>query len=196
MSPKYKKCGKNVEDSQKMKVKETINASVSVAPKLELEHQFEMELCWCIHQIQIALKSGKLNNKQEQDHIKALNTLMSNSAPLVKKRQIMRLSFGDYRMKMAAEEKKYSRNAVNIRVKQSVPSKKSVFVKKSSFPSSRNKFVFISDPSNDNESEELSNGVQNIKIEPSGDTKQNKKDFNFVPSDNSFRFSFGISEES
>lgn len=46
----------------------------------------------------------------EQDHIKTLNTLMSNSAQLVKKRQIMRLSFGDYRAKMAAEDKKYSRS--------------------------------------------------------------------------------------
>lgn len=45
-----------------------------------------------------------------QDHTKALNTLMSNSAPIVKKRQVMRLSFGDYRAKMAADEQKNSKS--------------------------------------------------------------------------------------
>lgn len=99
--------------------------SVGLSP--ELEQQFEVELCWCIQQLQLALKSGKLNNKQGfyfqmkhtyclitlisvQDHTKTLNTLMSNSTPLVKKRQVMRLSFGDYRAKMAAEDKKLSRS--------------------------------------------------------------------------------------
>lgn len=30
----------------------------------EAEQQFELELCWCIQQLQIALKNGKLNSKQ------------------------------------------------------------------------------------------------------------------------------------
>lgn len=34
---------------------------------------------------------------------------MSNTTPLVQKRQTMRLSFGDYRSKMAAEDKKLSK---------------------------------------------------------------------------------------
>lgn len=33
---------------------------------------------------------------------------MSNSTPIIKKRQIMRLSFGDYRAKMAQENKKHA----------------------------------------------------------------------------------------
>lgn len=28
------------------------------------EEKFEVELCWCIHQLQTALKSGKLSEKQ------------------------------------------------------------------------------------------------------------------------------------
>lgn len=99
-------------------------------PELQLSpeaaQQFELELCWCIQQVQSALKSGKLNAKQSkiydsniyympcisfiiflvQDHTKALNVLMSNSTSLVRKRQVMRLSFGDYRAKMAEQEKK------------------------------------------------------------------------------------------
>lgn len=35
---------------------------------------------------------------------------MSNSAPVIKKRQVMRLSFGDYRAKMAAENQRLSKS--------------------------------------------------------------------------------------
>lgn len=90
------------------------------------QEKFESELCWCIQQLQRALKSGKLNEKQGkssqdirlfyfsifklvQDHRKALNVLMSHSTPLVRKRQVMRLSFGDYRTKMKEEDKKFSK---------------------------------------------------------------------------------------
>lgn len=34
---------------------------------------------------------------------------MSKTAPLVKKRQVMRLSFGDYRSKMKVEDKKLNK---------------------------------------------------------------------------------------
>lgn len=45
-----------------------------------------------------------------QDHTKALNTLMSNNSSIVQKRQVMRLSFGNYREKIAAAEEKASRS--------------------------------------------------------------------------------------
>lgn len=32
----------------------------------EAQQQFELELCWCIQQLQIAIKSGKLNAKQSK----------------------------------------------------------------------------------------------------------------------------------
>lgn len=32
----------------------------------EAQQQFELELCWCIQQLQIALKSGKLSSKQSK----------------------------------------------------------------------------------------------------------------------------------
>lgn len=71
----------------------------------ESTRQFEIELCWCIQQFQISIDSGKLNPKQIQDTEKNIKKL-KGSAPLIQKRQLMRTSFGDYRTKMAAEEKK------------------------------------------------------------------------------------------
>lgn len=38
------------------------NIPVSLTP--EQEEQFQVELYWCVNQLQIALGSGKLNNKQ------------------------------------------------------------------------------------------------------------------------------------
>lgn len=39
---------------------------------------------------------------------------MSNSTPIIKKRQVMRLSFGNYREKMAAEDKKLNLGKCSI----------------------------------------------------------------------------------
>ena len=41
-----------------------------------------------------------------KDTQKTINILKSSSQPMVKKRQVMRAAFGDYRAKMADEEKK------------------------------------------------------------------------------------------
>lgn len=41
-----------------------------------------------------------------QDAEKSLRSLKSGSQPMVKKRQLMQSAFGDYRKKMAEEEKK------------------------------------------------------------------------------------------
>nr|CAH7757416.1 unnamed protein product [Callosobruchus chinensis] len=166
--------------------------STSATMSPELEQQFEVELCWCIQQLQIALQSGKLNNKQVKDHTNALNTLMNNSAPLIQKRQIMRLSFGDYRAKMAMEEKK-SKNQLVVKVKPATPSKKSTFFKKSGFNSTGNAFRFNFDPPAD------TNGEITLANEPLKTdlvkTPENQP-FSFKPSDNNFRFNFISENES
>lgn len=38
---------------------------------------------------------------------------MSTSTPFIRKRQVMRLSFGDYRAKIAEEEEKFNRSKYN-----------------------------------------------------------------------------------
>lgn len=42
------------------------------------------------------------------DTVKNLKILKGNSAPLIKKRQVMKAAMGDYRAKMKEEEKKMS----------------------------------------------------------------------------------------
>ncbi|XP_022914513.2 UPF0488 protein CG14286 [Onthophagus taurus] len=117
-------------------------ANVEISP--EAAQQFELELYWCIQQLQSGLRLGKLNPKQVQDHTKTLNTLMSKTAPLVKKRQVMRMAFGDYRTKMLEEDKKNASAVAKVKVSKVVPSTKSVFVKKSNlnFVPSNNTFRF------------------------------------------------------
>ncbi|KNC23759.1 UPF0488 protein [Lucilia cuprina] len=74
----------------------------------DTDSQFELELCWCVHQLENALNSGKLSQKVAEDTIKNLKVLKGNSAPLIKKRQVMKAALGDYRAKMKEEEKKMS----------------------------------------------------------------------------------------
>ncbi|VEN37451.1 unnamed protein product [Callosobruchus maculatus] len=192
MPPKpklYKDKGKS-----KPKLTQTSSNSIpstSSAMTPEQEQHFEVELCWCIQQLQIALQSGKLNNKQVKDHTNALNTLMNNSAPLIQKRQIMRLSFGDYRAKMALEEKK-SKNQLVIKVKPATPSKKSTFFKKSGFSTTGNAFRFNFDPPTGPNEDNIGNEpLKTDLVKP-----QEKQPFLFKPSDNNFRFNFVSENES
>ncbi|XP_070164983.1 UPF0488 protein CG14286 [Polyergus mexicanus] len=99
----------------------------------DVEDKFELELCWCIQQLEASLTSGKLQEKQVQDLSKQLNSLKSNTAPLIKKRQIMRNALGDYREKMAEDERKLSRVVSAVKFTNSASTnKKSMFVRKAS----------------------------------------------------------------
>lgn len=121
-----------------------------------------------------------------QDHTKALNTLMSKTAPLIKKRQIMRLSFGDYRNKMAKEEKKIQ--SFSVKFTQPKPSEKSTFIRKALRTGSDFKFNF-SNPS-ESTTEIQDNGTHN---DVTNENKMYAKTSVFI-SDNSFRFSFNTEE--
>ncbi|XP_050516016.1 UPF0488 protein CG14286 [Diabrotica virgifera virgifera] len=160
----------------------------TTATEMPNQEQFEVELYWCIQQLQKALGSGKLNNKQVQDNTKALNILMSNTAPLPRKRQVMRLSFGDYRQKMASEEKKLSKNAANMKLQPATTNKKTVFLKKSLFASNvENSFKFNFSINENDTTEET--------VTVSDNQEQNSvtsEPFHFKPSNNGFRFNFDI----
>ncbi|XP_066148399.1 UPF0488 protein CG14286 [Euwallacea fornicatus] len=148
----------------------------------EQEEQFQSELYWCIKQLQSALSTGKLPSKYVQDHTKALNTLMSNASPMVKKRQVMRLSFGDYRSKMLEDEKK----AKKISIKMSVGevSDKSQFLRKALSGSGDFKFSFPPPPST----------VGEDTIEGENSPGTTRKIVMFPRSDNGFRFNFANKE--
>ncbi|XP_063981752.1 UPF0488 protein CG14286 [Diachasmimorpha longicaudata] len=98
---------------------------------IETENRFELELCWCIQQLELSMTSNKLGDKQARASQKSLKLLKSNNVPLVQKRQIMRTTFGDYREKMLQEEKKHNKNSSTVKIVTPKPKEnKSLFLKK------------------------------------------------------------------
>ena len=97
----------------------------------EAEDRFEVELLWCIQQLQSLLVDGTMTDKQVYIANKNLNTLKSDSASFIKKRQIMRNTFGDYRAKMAEDEKKFKKRNSSVKfIPSVVPTKKYLYFKK------------------------------------------------------------------
>ncbi|KAJ9595758.1 hypothetical protein L9F63_013077 [Diploptera punctata] len=141
--------------------------------------QFELELKWCIQQLEGVLSANKMNSRQVQDTTRSLTVLKSKNAPMVKKRQVMRASFGDYRAKMAEEEKKMNKALNRVTIFASSPNTTSRFVKRSCAimpEQTDNSFRF------------------NFQVEPSAPNEKivqtNNTNFSFHSSDNSFKFNF------
>lgn len=116
---------------QQPKVKNPADVSSTNALSREAEDQLELELCWCIQQLEMCLASGKLQEKQAHDLARNVNVLKSNTAPLIKKRQVMRNTLGDYRQKMADDEQKLNKNTLTVKFTNNVPGEKCMFLKKS-----------------------------------------------------------------
>ncbi|EDW82752.1 uncharacterized protein Dwil_GK10158 [Drosophila willistoni] len=135
--------------------------------------QFEVELCWCVHQLQAALESGKLSQKVAEDTAKNLKILTSQTAPLIKKRQVMKLSMGDYRAKMQQEEKKMGLAAKQIKFTEpsaassDATSKKSSFVKRSALLTTGKDFRFnFANPPENNSSSSSSVVISSESVTP------------------------------
>ena len=69
--------------------------------------KFEAELAWCLEKLQASLESGKLSPKQVDDAAKTYKLLVNPKTAYIKKRQLMRTTFGDYRVKMEKDEEKF-----------------------------------------------------------------------------------------
>ncbi|NXO01216.1 CH033 protein, partial [Rhinopomastus cyanomelas] len=102
------------------------------------EDQLWKEVTWCVEQLELGLKTQKPTAKQAEEALRAIRTLRNDKAPLVKKRQLMRTMFGDYRKKMEEErsrELKLMEMAVKsarvVKVKRSVCDKSCRFIRKS-----------------------------------------------------------------
>ncbi|NXH48370.1 CH033 protein, partial [Dicaeum eximium] len=67
------------------------------------DEQLWKEVDWCVNQLELGLKTQRPTPKQAEEALRAIRTLRSDKAPLVKKRQLMRAMFGDYRKKMQEE---------------------------------------------------------------------------------------------
>ncbi|XP_067290642.1 UPF0488 protein C8orf33 homolog [Pseudorasbora parva] len=100
---KKKKAGDGKDTQQKV-----IRTTAEETPKQETtelapDEQLNRELDWCIEQLELGLRTQKTSSKQREEASRALKTLRSSKAPLVKKRQVMRAISGDYRKKMEEE---------------------------------------------------------------------------------------------
>ncbi|NXG80693.1 CH033 protein, partial [Baryphthengus martii] len=103
------------------------------------DDQLWKEVYWCVKQLELGLETQKATPKQAEEALRAIKTLRSDKAPLVKKRQLMRTMFGDYRKKMEEEwckELKLMEAAVKsariVEVKRSVCNKSCQFIRKCS----------------------------------------------------------------
>ncbi|NXK93695.1 CH033 protein, partial [Formicarius rufipectus] len=79
------------------------DASQQDEKAFQSDEQLQKELDWCVQQLELGLKTQKPTPKQAEEALRAIRTLRSDKAPLVKKRQLMRAMFGDYRKKMQEE---------------------------------------------------------------------------------------------
>lgn len=89
----------------------------------EKEEELKKHLSWCVDEIVLGLKSKKPNSKQFDECAKILKVLTSSKAPVVKKRQLMRQTFGDYRKKIDGEERKWEKDLLRITKLQGFNSK-------------------------------------------------------------------------
>ncbi|XP_018091972.1 uncharacterized protein c8orf33.L isoform X2 [Xenopus laevis] len=70
------------------------------------EDDLRRELDWCVEQLEMGLQRQKSTPKQIEEASRAIKILRSEKTALVKKRQVMRTMFGDYRRKMEEERQK------------------------------------------------------------------------------------------
>ncbi|KAJ0170499.1 hypothetical protein K1T71_013870 [Dendrolimus kikuchii] len=168
--------------------------------------QFQLELCWCIQQLERSLTEKKGNEKQMQEAWKVLTVLKNNNQPMIRKRQLMRTHFGDYRAKMAAEEKKLAKMASKIKISETPDKPKATFLRKSAFlTTGDNSFRFNFDLApekvdNGNTSKEKSAETSSIdgnnKRDEASNTgnvnEDNSKRFKFSFSDSQFKFNFNV----
>ncbi|CAH1642464.1 unnamed protein product [Spodoptera littoralis] len=174
----------------------------------ESVRQFQLELCWCIQQLERSLNEKKGNEKQMQEAWKVLTVLKNNNQPTIRKRQLMRTHFGDYRAKMAAEEKKLAKMASKIKISDVPDKPKATFLRKSAFLTTGNesfRFNFNLAPDQlDNDKIAADNGNtsgcktdSDTKVEPDVATtkkvsEDSAKKFKFSFTKSEFKFNFNV----
>ncbi|PWA21955.1 hypothetical protein CCH79_00015625 [Gambusia affinis] len=166
---KKKKSGKKKPSDSEAQQKLTEENQEELSP----EEQLNRELNWCIEQLELGIKSQKGTPKQKEEASRALKTLRSSKAPLVKKRQLMRALTGDYRKKMEEEKNKQFQliqsetASAQVKVVSDSP-KKSVFHRRA----------------------EASTGPGASQTQQQQQRRTETPAFSFVPSQEEFHFNF------
>jgi len=78
------------------------------------DEELRKQINWCVMQLIMGLKHNKPNSKQVKESNRVLKILTSNKTPLVKKRQVMRLTFGDYRAKIQKEDERFDKETMKL----------------------------------------------------------------------------------
>ncbi|XP_034670877.1 UPF0488 protein CG14286 [Drosophila subobscura] len=179
--------------------KPVVATSAEPGPALDGESviQFELELCWCVQQLQTALDGGKLSQKVAEDTAKNLKILTSQTAPLIKKRQVMKLSMGDYRSKMQQEERKMMLASKQIKFTPSADTnKKSSFVKKSALLTSGKDFRFeFALPTATDTNETAPEPAQQTASHPQSDLSSLRSSLQQESTGSQFKFNFTIADD-
>ncbi|NXU42872.1 CH033 protein, partial [Drymodes brunneopygia] len=105
-TPLSKKKTEETDTSRKAKAEANSCQNTDTSQQNEVtqsDEQLWKEVDWCVNQLELGLKTQKPTPKQAEEALRAIRTLRSDKAPLVKKRQLMRAMFGDYRKKMQEE---------------------------------------------------------------------------------------------
>ncbi|XP_029954201.1 UPF0488 protein C8orf33 homolog isoform X1 [Salarias fasciatus] len=174
---KKKKSGKKKPSSPELQKKPSEECEATEEPSAE--EQLNRQLDWCIEQLELGLRSQKATPKQKEEASRALKTLRSSKAPLVKKRQLMRAMTGDYRKKMEEEKSKQFKliqsemASAHVKVASDSP-KKSVFHRKAEVKG---------------QAAGAEESVQTAAA-PTPQTDEQTPDFVFVPSKEEFQFNF------
>nr|XP_021183422.1 UPF0488 protein CG14286 [Helicoverpa armigera] len=183
------------------------DTSDAVDPE-ESVRQFQLELCWCIQQLERCLNEKKGTEKQMQEAWKVLTVLKNNNQPVIRKRQLMRTHFGDYRAKMAAEEKKLAKMASKIKISDVPDKPKATFLRKSAFLTTGDesfKFNFSLAPdqvdkgnavTKDDNATEIIPKDSNTKLDPevanTEKSDDSAKKFKFSFTNSEFKFNFNV----
>ncbi|KAM9715950.1 UPF0488 protein C8orf33 homolog [Menidia menidia] len=152
--------------------------------ELSSEEELNRQLDWCIEQLELGMKSQKGTPKQKEEASRALKTLRSSKAPLVKKRQVMRAMTGDYRKKMEDEKSRQFKliqsevASSQVKVVSDSP-KKSVFHRRAEVKTQ---------PTTTEGDEPKSKAEADAK--PIPQTQEDTSAFMFVPSKEEFCFHF------
>lgn len=183
------------------------NESSAGADPEECLRQFQLELCWCIQQLEKTLAENKGNERQLTEAWKVVNVLKNNSQPIIRKRQLMRTHFGDYRVKMAAEEKKLAKMTSKIKITDTPAQPKATFLRKSAFLTTGDssfRFNFNLAPDQvdtgntvdgstlqEGDSAPIDNKNSDTSMKNVTDSQDSKK-FKFTFSDSEFKFNFNV----
>uniref|UniRef100_A0A8B9R0X1 CH033 protein n=1 Tax=Anas platyrhynchos TaxID=8839 RepID=A0A8B9R0X1_ANAPL len=137
-SSKWQPGVKSIKQRQGVATKH-LSSALSLPTENQSDNQLWKEVDWCAEQLELGLKTQKSTPKQAEEALRAIKTLRNDKAPLVKKRQVMRTLFGDYRKKMEEERCKQlklmqaaAKSARIMEVEESIRNKNCQVVRKRS----------------------------------------------------------------